>query len=215
MRFLIEPCCTDSLAGLRDYANAVECSGLDGLFLTGTDALPAPLVTAAAVAAANDVVLLAVDVELGDRHPVEVAEECAVVDQASRGRLIAVLSAADGHAADFDEATDLLRLAWGARPFRLDGRRWQVPAGEGRVRVTPSPFGARVETWVAGREACRVQWRDPDTLLRELERERATEDRGWAIVAAPLGALAAIGKAVRPRLALDRLPPGLTELWDS
>ena len=36
----------------------------------------------------------------------------------------------------------------------------------------------------------------------------------WAVVRAPLDAVAELGAIVRPRVQLDRLPPGLEEFWD-
>jgi len=51
----------------------------------------APLITAAALAGRVPDLLLAVELELGDRHPFEVAEEAAVVDLASGGRLLLVV----------------------------------------------------------------------------------------------------------------------------
>jgi alkanesulfonate monooxygenase SsuD/methylene tetrahydromethanopterin reductase-like flavin-dependent oxidoreductase (luciferase family) len=150
VRFLLEPEDADVL----DAARAAEAHGLDGVYLAPTPSLPAPLVTAAAIASAVDGILIAAEVPLGDRHPVELAEEAAVVDLAAAGRLVLVVRPAG---AGFEEALDLLRIAFAARPFAHRGERWTVPAGlpqnlhaPALARVTPAPFQPRLEVWTAG-----------------------------------------------------------------
>jgi len=162
VRFLLRPPRLDDLAGAVAAARAARAAGLDGLLLAPSAELPAPLIAAAALAPAVDDVLLAAHVALGDRHPVEVAEEVAVTDLVCAGRLVVVAVPGAGVArADYEEALDLLRTALAARPFRFAGRRWTVPANleqnvhgvERRVRVTPTPSRPRVEVWTAGAAA--------------------------------------------------------------
>jgi hypothetical protein len=159
VRFLLQPADLGDLGGALDAARAAHTAGLDGLLLAPGAALPAPLITAATLAPAVGDVLLAAEVALGDRHPVEVAEEVAVTDLACGGRLVVVAVPGDGVGRDdYEEALDLLRTALAARPFRFEGRRWTVPANlehnvhgvERRVRVTPAPSRPRVEVWTAG-----------------------------------------------------------------
>ena len=158
MRLLLEPVEPGTLDDVLRVGEAAHAHGIDGVLLTATTALPAPLVVAAALAARVAEIRIAVEVETGDRHPIELAEEAAVVDVASGGRLILVARPADGREEAFGEALDLLRLCFAACPFRFEGSHWQVPANlpqnvhnpEQRVRVTPAPAQARLELWGAG-----------------------------------------------------------------
>jgi alkanesulfonate monooxygenase SsuD/methylene tetrahydromethanopterin reductase-like flavin-dependent oxidoreductase (luciferase family) len=90
MRFLLEPAGVDGLPAALEAAHAARAAGLDGLLLSRSAALPAPLVVAAAVGPAVADILIAAEVTLGDRHPVELAEEAAVTDLAAGGRLVLV-----------------------------------------------------------------------------------------------------------------------------
>lgn len=108
--------------------------------------LPSPLVVAAAVAARTERIAIRVAALIAAFHdPLRVAEDAAVVDQLSRGRLQLVI--ANGYVADeFDmfgvelsgrvpavvELLETLREAWTGEPFEFRGRT---------VRVTPRPFG--------------------------------------------------------------------------
>ncbi|NUP33215.1 MAG: LLM class flavin-dependent oxidoreductase [Streptomycetaceae bacterium] len=107
--------------------------------------LPAPLTLAAAVAARTErihLTIAAIPAPLYD--PVRLAEEIAVVDLVSRGRLTVVL--ANGYMdSEFamlgvemrdrarltTEAVAVLRGAWSGEPFEHRGRT---------IRVTPTPF---------------------------------------------------------------------------
>jgi hypothetical protein len=157
MRFLLEPDGVDAERPL-EAARAAHAAGLDGVLLAAGEALPAPLVTAAFVAASVPDILIAAELPIGDRHPLEVAEEALVADQASGGRLIVVACPAPGAEDAYDEALDLIRVATVARPFRFAGERWTVPARlpensdahDELVRVTPAPAGVRLELWCAG-----------------------------------------------------------------
>ena len=64
---------------------------------------------AAALAGRVPDLILAVEVEIGDRHPFELAEEVAVVDLASGGRLVVAARPAPGAGEDYGEALDLVR----------------------------------------------------------------------------------------------------------
>ena len=116
------------------------------------------LVSAAAVAARVDEVLVAAEVVVGARHPVEIAEEAAVTDLGSGGRLVLVARPAGGEPGRYAESLDVVRHALAAKPFRFEGEHWRVPANlpenvdqpEERVRVTPAPAQPRLEVWGAG-----------------------------------------------------------------
>jgi alkanesulfonate monooxygenase SsuD/methylene tetrahydromethanopterin reductase-like flavin-dependent oxidoreductase (luciferase family) len=174
MRFLLELEPGTDLDALAAGARAAHAAGLDGVLLRESAELPAPLIAAAALAARTPDVLLAVEVGLGVRHPFEIAEEAAVTDLASGGRLILVARPAGGQAPrrdtvsrggawplcgeDYAEALDLVRAALTPRPFRFEGRRWKVPANlaenvhglEERVRMMPAPAQVRLELWGSG-----------------------------------------------------------------
>jgi alkanesulfonate monooxygenase SsuD/methylene tetrahydromethanopterin reductase-like flavin-dependent oxidoreductase (luciferase family) len=158
VRFLLQPPDVSDLAGLPDAAEAARRAGLDGILLAESPRLPAPLVAAATLAGRVPDVLAAAEISLGDRHPLEVAEEAAVTDVALGGRLILVVRPAPGCEGRLEEAVDILRHAFAAAPFRFDGSRWRVPANlpqnewlpEERTRTTPAPARARLELWTAG-----------------------------------------------------------------
>jgi alkanesulfonate monooxygenase SsuD/methylene tetrahydromethanopterin reductase-like flavin-dependent oxidoreductase (luciferase family) len=158
VRFLLEPLGADTLDEIVAAGEAAHALGLEGVLLTPSEALPAPLIAAAALAARVRDIRIAVDVEAGDRHPIELAEEASVVDVASGGRLILVVRPAAARPEAFAEAVDLLRLSFAACPFRFEGEHWRVPANlpqnehnlEEKVLVTPPPAQPRLELWGAG-----------------------------------------------------------------
>jgi alkanesulfonate monooxygenase SsuD/methylene tetrahydromethanopterin reductase-like flavin-dependent oxidoreductase (luciferase family) len=106
--------------------------------------LPSPLVMAAAVAARTRQVRITISALIAPLHdPIRLAEDLAMVDVVSNGRLIPVLAA--GYVASefrtfdkdigkrgklLDEALDVLARAWTGEPFEYRGRT---------VRVTPRP----------------------------------------------------------------------------
>lgn len=156
MRLMLEPTCADTDA-LVEAARTAWAAGLDGVMITSTPALSAPLVAAAYVAGLVPDLLMAVELPLGDRHPIEVLEEAVVVDLAIAGRLVLVTRPVIGAAHMYPEALDLVRTALSPAPFRFDGSYWRVPArlaqnirGTTEARVTPSPARARLEVWSAG-----------------------------------------------------------------
>jgi alkanesulfonate monooxygenase SsuD/methylene tetrahydromethanopterin reductase-like flavin-dependent oxidoreductase (luciferase family) len=258
MRFLLEPPDLDGLGAALDAAGAARDAGLDGILFAATTALPAPLIVAAAVAAAVPGILVGAEVTLGDRHPIEVAEEAAVTDLVAAGRLLLVVAPAAGQADAFAEALDLLRHGLAARPFRFRGEHWTVPARlpqnehnlEERVRVTPAPLQPRLELWTsgAGPDAARAlghlagahedpaaAWRAAEAalgpaligaprarrhdyagangLVDALRAGRRAFGQDWAVVRAPAALALEIGREVRPRVQLDRLPAGLEDHW--
>ena len=158
MRLLLEPSDARDLDTLVAAGEAVRRSGLDGVLLGRTPLVSAPLVAAAALAARVGGIRIAAEVEVGEAHPIEVAEEAAVVDVASGGRLILVAVPAAGREDRFGEALDLMRTAFSPAPFLFEGATWRVPANlpanehnlERRARLTPSPVQPRLELWGAG-----------------------------------------------------------------
>jgi alkanesulfonate monooxygenase SsuD/methylene tetrahydromethanopterin reductase-like flavin-dependent oxidoreductase (luciferase family) len=214
MRFLLEPPLEGDLDGLVEAGRAVHAAGLDGVLVTRTPSVPAPLVAAAALASAVPDIRIAAEVEVGDDHPFEIAEEAAVVDVASGGRLILVVRPAAGREDRVEEALDLLRTAFAARPFRFEGPTWRVPANlpqntespERRVRIFPSPAQPRLEIW--GAEAARAA-----ALARGLGYLAAAGDDPEGLAAEWTRAESALGRAAIGAVRARREPwSGAVEL---
>jgi hypothetical protein len=199
VRFLLEPPAGHGLSGLAAAAQAAGASGLDGILLAESAALPAPLVAAAALAGRVPDVLVAAEIPLGDRHPLEVAEEAAVTDLALGGRLILVVRPAEGAAERFAEAVDVLRQALSARPFRFEGEHWRVPANlpqnelvpEEQVRMMPGPPRVRLELWTSGAAGRAVALERSLGQLADVDDDTASLAADWRaadLSAATLGA---------------------------
>ena len=141
------------------YVNVSEHHGVDDGYL------PSALVMAGAIAARTTNVVISINALIAPFHdPLRLAEDIAVVDQLSRGRLSVTL--AGGYVLDeFEmfgvdpserparvrETVAALRLAWTGEPFEFRGRT---------VRVTPTPaqpggprilLGGSSEAGAAGR----------------------------------------------------------------
>lgn len=113
----------------------------------GTDDgyLPSPLVYAAAVAARTEYLRIRISALVLPLHdPLRVAEDAAVLDQLSGGRLDLVMVAGfrppeyemfdrrlSGRGKVLEKGVDVLRKAWSGEPFQYEGRT---------VRVTPRPL---------------------------------------------------------------------------
>ncbi len=167
MRFGFElglPMDNGLLSGLTAEARAAETAGFDLLWIdAGARGLPAhtSLALAAALAPHVDAIAVAAVVDIGDHHPIYVAEEVAVADQLLNGRLITCVRPASGHEERFTEAVDVLLAGLAPRSFRHQGTTWQVPANlpanrfniETRLRVTPTTAQIEPAVWVTGRSA--------------------------------------------------------------
>jgi alkanesulfonate monooxygenase SsuD/methylene tetrahydromethanopterin reductase-like flavin-dependent oxidoreductase (luciferase family) len=201
MRFLLEHPAPKGLDDLVQAAVAAHDAGLDGVLVAEWPALPGALVSAAAVAARVDDVLVAAEVEIGARHPVEIAEEAAVTDLATGGRLVLVARPADAAPERYAESLDVIRHSFAARPFRFEGTHWRIPANlpenvdqpEERVRVTPAPAQPRLEVWGAGQgrdaalDRALGHLADPDDDPAELARAWARAETSPATIGAPRG----------------------------
>lgn len=134
----------------RDLADARD-AGLDLVWLPATDARGAGFsapVAASALAHGDHGLNVVVEVQAGT-HPIGLAEELVVADQALGGRVTAVLAGDD--APLVEETLTVLRAAFRGRPFRHRGERWTLPADQaGTVRVTPSPAQLRLPLWLRG-----------------------------------------------------------------
>jgi alkanesulfonate monooxygenase SsuD/methylene tetrahydromethanopterin reductase-like flavin-dependent oxidoreductase (luciferase family) len=140
-------------------AGDAEEAGMDLVWLESKPATPdtvADALTAAAyVAAVSHGVRLVARVPVG-AHPVHIAEQAAVVDNISNGRLTVALSDGGDIAAPLAETAEVVLAATGPRPFRHRGERWRIPGGlegnrgEDRLSVTPKPAQLRLPVWVIG-----------------------------------------------------------------
>jgi hypothetical protein len=191
------------LGSVAGIAADVERAGLDLVWFTGDERRA--VVAAATCAPRTRWVHIGLDVGCA-HHPVYLAEELHVLDQLTGGRLI--VAVCDPDPARLAETLTVLRAA-GLGPFRHEGPLWTIPAGlpehtvnpERRVRVTPPPFGPRLEL-VAGRhDDGIVRLVAPGIALVRLDPAPERLDQ--------------LASQVRPRLQLDRLPAGLTDFWDS
>ena len=113
---------------------------------------PSPLITLAAAAAVTERVALGTNILLVPLYnPMKLAEDVAVLDNLSHGRL--VLGVAPGYVQEefaglmvpyeerfkrFEEALDLMQLAWKGEPFSFSGRFFEVP----ETRLSPAPVQA-------------------------------------------------------------------------
>lgn len=122
----------------------------------------AAFVAGAAVAVATRHVRIVVPVHLGSDHPVTLAEDLAVLDNLSNGRVVGLVDTRELSVTEAAEDLALLRMSLSARPVRHRGERWQVPAGlEGHeapesVHVTPKPVQIALPLWLSGDVAVKL-----------------------------------------------------------
>jgi alkanesulfonate monooxygenase SsuD/methylene tetrahydromethanopterin reductase-like flavin-dependent oxidoreductase (luciferase family) len=216
MRFLLEPPADGDLDQLTAAARAAHANGLDGVLIRRSRWSPDPLVTVAALAVRVTEIRIAAELELGEQHPFEVAENAAVTDLTTGGRLILVVRPA-GSLEDYAEALDLLRTALTPRPFRFEGKRWRVPANlpenefgqERLVRLTPPPAQPSLPVWGTG------NGRGP-ALERGLGHLADSEDPGVELGAAYARASSSLGPASigAPRARREALDSGPEALID-
>lgn len=153
---------------VTELAVAAEEAGFDSFWVTEHHGLPdgylpSPLTVLAALAPVTSQITLGTGVVLAPlHHPLRLAEDAAVVDLLSRGRLVLGLGLGyaehEYRAFGVDTATrgarlealvGALRSAWVGEPF-------SCPAlGLHEVRVTPAP-GRRIPIWLGGYAAAAV-----------------------------------------------------------
>ncbi len=130
-------------------AHGFDSVGLSEHHFEDDGYLPSPLVLGAAIAARTTKIRIAPMVTLLSlRHPVQFAEEAALVDIISAGRLDLTVGAGH-HDAEFegygiskreragrmDEALQIVKMCWEEEEFSFEGRYWQLR----NVRMTPKP----------------------------------------------------------------------------
>ncbi len=135
-------------------AQQAERAGFDSFFLTEhhqepSGYLPSPLPLAAALAARTSTIRLGTGIAiLPLYHPTRLAEDCAVIDIISKGRLI--LGVGQGYQEGdfaafglkvsdrvslFEESIEILRRAWTEEKVYFVGKRYTLQ----NVMVTPKP----------------------------------------------------------------------------
>jgi probable F420-dependent oxidoreductase len=137
-----------------ELARLAEAVGFDSAWVsehhgTSDGYLPSLLPMVAALAAATERILLGTGVVLAPlHHPLRLAEDAAVVDQLSEGRLLLGLGLGwreeefrmlgvpmSERSLRTIETIEILRRAWTGRRFSFQGRSFRLD----RVRVTPPP----------------------------------------------------------------------------
>lgn len=139
-----------------DLAQVAEDAGIDVFWLGETHfrrhraVLASPLIAASAVAARTQRMRVGIAVQvLPLANPVRVAEEAAMVDHISDGRLdfgvgrSSFLESYQGYGVSYEEsrplffeALEIIRKAWGEAPFSYDGKYYQFH----EVDVVPKPL---------------------------------------------------------------------------
>jgi len=166
-------------------AQQAERAGFDSFFLTEhhqepSGYLPSPLPLAAALAARTSTIRLGTGIAiLPLYHPIRLAEDCAVIDIISKGRLI--LGVGQGYQEGdfaafglkvsdrvslFEESIEILRRAWTEEKVYFVGKRYTLQ----NVMVTPKPVQKpHPPIWVAaqGDEAMKRAGRLGDALLAD------------------------------------------------
>jgi len=150
-------------AEMLDEISMADQMGFDSAWLTEHHFLkdgycPSLLVTAAAIAARTKNVRIGTGVLLMPLHdPVRVAEDAAVVDLISGGRLI--LGMGLGYRPEefggfgrslserrgrMEESIEILNKSWGDEPFTFDGKYYKLD----NVSVTPKPVQRPIPIWI-------------------------------------------------------------------
>ncbi len=154
-------------------AQVAERYDFDGAFLTEHHQapegyLPAPLITATAIAAKTERIKIGTAVLLLPLyHPVHVAEEAAVVDLISDGRLI--LGVGLGYqeqdfrafgvpirqrVSHFEEGIQIVRGAWEQDHFSFAGRRFRVED----LSLRPKPVQQPTPIWIGANTTAAIEW---------------------------------------------------------
>jgi probable F420-dependent oxidoreductase len=166
-------------------AQQAERCGFDSFFVTEhhqdpSGYLPSPLPLLAALAARTSTIRLGTGIAiLPLYHPVRLAEDCAVVDLISKGRLI--LGVGQGYQEGdfaayglrvsdrvslFEEGIEIIKRAWTEDKLSFAGKRYTLS----NVSVTPKPVQKpRPPIWIAavGDEAMKRAGRVGDALLAD------------------------------------------------
>ncbi|HVW33214.1 MAG TPA: LLM class flavin-dependent oxidoreductase [Acidimicrobiia bacterium] len=152
MRFglVLNPAGVPSWPGLTDDARAAEEAGFDLVWVGESGESGSAAAVCAGLAPATTALRLVAHLAVGT-HPVGLAEEAAVADLVSGGRLVVALGGIGPDDA-VEESAAVLGAALAARPFRHAGPRWPVAADPAQppLRVTPAPVQLDLPIWLYG-----------------------------------------------------------------
>lgn len=134
----------ESYDRLLALARAAEQSGFVSAWVaerraTAAEPSPAPFVLAAALAAETTALRIGAVVASPFEHPVRVAEDAAVLDLLSGGRLLFAASRGSEPAGRFAETIDLLVKSWTHDGFAYVGKHYRIPL-KTRAAGGASPF---------------------------------------------------------------------------
>ena len=159
-------------ASAIDLAVAAEANGFDAFWVSEHHGLPdgylpSPLLLLGAVATHTRSLTLGTGLAIAPLyHPIRLAEDAAVVDRLSGGRLVLGLGMGyveheyqtfgvdrSQRGEHMEDLVGLLRTAWRGEPFD-----WSGPALKGAgLNVTPTPVRGSVPVWLGGYSARAVQ----------------------------------------------------------
>ena len=155
----------DLYAETLDFITWSESIGFEGAWVPehhGADDgyVPSPLVVLAAIAARTKTIKLGSSVALAPLyHPVRFAEECAVLDILSNGRLEMAVAVgyrrreADAYGVDFssrgrrtDEFLEIVRRLWAGETFSYEGKYFALKTAS----IAPKPIRGRIPLYLGG-----------------------------------------------------------------
>lgn len=172
---------------------------------------PAGAITAAAfLSARTSAVRLAARAGIGP-HPVLIAEQSAVADNACGGRLTLVLDAHAAGRAELEETAEIVLACVAPRPFTHAGPRWTIPGavdgneGERRLSVTPKPAQLELPVWLIGDGAPEAGRNLGLTHVADVGMNAAQAEGAWSGTEQALGRVA--GRMRRPALRELRCGP--------
>jgi alkanesulfonate monooxygenase SsuD/methylene tetrahydromethanopterin reductase-like flavin-dependent oxidoreductase (luciferase family) len=150
---------------ILDFAAHTEQLGFDGAWVPEHHAaddgyMPSPNVALAAIAARTKRMKLGSAIALAPLyHPVRFAEECAVLDHLSNGRLEMAIAIgyrrreAEGYGVDFtkrgsrtDEFLEIVTRLWGGESVSFEGKHFNLKD----ARIVPTPSRGRIPLYVGG-----------------------------------------------------------------
>jgi len=164
VRFAVSPHSGSlSAAGLSAFADALEVSRFDGIWLSDLPLAPAldPLLGLALVAGRTKRLRLGANVVPLGRNPFLLAKQLAQLDQISAGRLLlsfvtglgqpgereALGLAGASRGAVVEDVLALLRSWWAGEPVDSHSERWSFSGLESAARPVQDPL----EVWLGGR----------------------------------------------------------------
>jgi alkanesulfonate monooxygenase SsuD/methylene tetrahydromethanopterin reductase-like flavin-dependent oxidoreductase (luciferase family) len=152
-------------AEILDFVEWSESVGFDGAWVPEHHAaddgyVPSPLVVLAAIAARTKRLKLGPGVALAPLyHPVRFAEDCAVLDILSGGRLEVSVAVgyrrreADGYGVDFakrggrtDEFVEIVQRLWAGETVTFEGKHFQLK----NASIKPTPARGRIPLYFGG-----------------------------------------------------------------